>query len=360
MPRVLLNGLSFGLPDDEYLDSIRQMGKLDRHHIDVFHLINRLEGSGNKLLHRMLGSNNYQFQVTREREYGRIGMELMKSDSKHAVVRVPATLPWRGINIKFKDHQVIRDTINPDVVVTLIDAEWLVRDRMPQLDDEGGYVTQLLEDGCSCRDVLNWMNEEVSLAEDWAKFMEIPHYVIPVAQHPLSVYKLIRYGDIPSWYVSYSMTHADTKMRREINDVIKRLCGYGLVIDPQCIELPNHDKVDEADMRAMCAYTVHRDLHWFVGKVGAVVAIHPYTERPPLSTGMMDELGHARDYLKPRYMIFPPEHVSPFTSNSYIEPHHIFHASDEFFADIDRKGFKKLKFRSGVVDVPWVSNPLKG
>ena len=87
---------------------------------------------------------------------------------------------------------------------------------------------------------------------------------------------------------------------------------------------------------------MHRDLHWFVGKVDAVVAIHPYTERPPLSTGMMDELGHARDYLKGRYMIFPPSNLSPFTTDSYIEKGHIFVNPEEFFLTLESEGYHQL------------------
>jgi len=358
--KVLVTGMIAGLDDRAYIEVVKQMAKLDHVHLDVFNLIDTLENSGEKKLHRLLGATNYQFELTRERDYGRIGMELMRSNSTHALIRVPSTLMWRGINLKMKDHKVIKETINPDVVVTLIDAEWAIETRLSTIGGGDGFTDQLLEDGCSCKDILSWMHEEVSIAEDWARYMGIPHYVIPIGQHPLSLYKLIKYEDVRSWYVSYSMTHADTTMRRQINDTIKHLCEYGLVIDPQCIELPKYKDFSESDMKAMYAYTVHRDLHWFVGKVKAVVAIHPYLDRPPLSTGMMDELGHARDYLLARYMIFPPEHVSPFTSNSYIEPHHIFHTGDEFFANIESKGFRKLKFRAGVVDVPWDANPLSG
>ncbi|MDD2677731.1 MAG: hypothetical protein PHP75_09755, partial [Methylacidiphilaceae bacterium] len=70
------------------------------------------------------------------------------------------------------------------------------------------------------------------------------------------------------------------------------------------------------------------------GKVHAVVAIHPYPERPPLSAGMMDELGHARDYMKARYMIFPGG-FSPFTTDSYVEKGHLFETADEFFRFLD-------------------------
>jgi hypothetical protein len=112
-------------------------------------------------------------------------------------------------------------------------------------------------------------------------------------------------------------------------------------MDPQAIELgKNFD--DDRDKECTFAFTVHRDLHWFVGKVDGIVAIHPYAKRPPLSTGMMDELGHARDYLKRRYMIFPPENLSPFTSGSYIERGKVFRTPEEFFICLEAEGIRPL------------------
>jgi hypothetical protein len=46
---------------------------------------------------------------------------------------------------------------------------------------------------------------------------------------------------------------------------------------------------------------------------------------------MMDELGHARDYMKARYMIFPRGGFSPFTTDSYIEKGHLFETAGDFF-----------------------------
>jgi hypothetical protein len=126
-----------------------------------------------------------------------------------------------------------------------------------------------------------------------------------------------------------------------VDTVISQLNKYGLVIDPQAIEIDTSFD-SERDKEVTFAYTVHRDLHWFVGKVDAVVAIHPYAERPPLSTGMMDELGHARDYLKRRYMIYPPTNLSPFTTDSYIEQGHIFTNAEEFFLCLEAEGFQPL------------------
>ena len=98
-----------------------------------------------------------------------------------------------------------------------------------------------------------------------------------------------------------------------------------------------------------------RDLFASIGKVDAVVAIHPYEERPPLSTGMMDELGHARDYLKKRYMIFPPKNLSPFTTDSYIEKGHIYSGADGFFDDLESEGYEPYDYPKAVRDVEWES-----
>ena len=354
--RILLTGMMAGLPDEEYVNTVIAMGHTDHVPISYYNLLDSLSARDGKRLDRMMGATDKLFEALREREYLRIGMQLAETDPQHSIIHVPATIPWQGITVKMKDYEVIAEAIKPDIVVTLIDAEWCIRDRLMAMEPTP-FRDQLIANGCEYRDILNWMNEEVSLAEDWAQHLGVRHYVIPVKQHPLSLYKLVKYGVVPSWYVSYSMTHADTKMRAQVNSIIKRLCEYGLVIDPQCIEIGKMDMSYE-DRRAVYAYTVHRDLHWFVGKVDSVVAIHPYAQRPPLSTGMMDELGHARDYLLGRYMIFPPDHVSPFTSNSYIEADHVFQDGDGFFDCINTNGFRTLKFRHGVTEMEWAPNPL--
>ena len=60
---------------------------------------------------------------------------------------------------------------------------------------------------------------------------------------------------------------------------------------------------------------------------------------------MMDELGHARDYLKKRYMIYPPANLSPFTTDSYIEKGKVFKHGEEFFLSLEAEGFRPLSER---------------
>lgn len=339
--RVLITGIIAGLDDQKYIDDVIKFCKKDKLDVSYFNLVDEIQRTGNKKLDMLLGTTNYLFEVIREREYRKIGYELEKNKIQNAIIRVPATIQWNRINFKLKDHEEIKNFIKPDIIITLIDAEWLIRERFEKPPVDNVFLNRIKEQKHTIRDVLSWMNEEVSLAEDWASYMGVRHYVIPTGQDPRSVSKLVKFKNVSSFYASYSMTHCDKEARDEINNVIKRLSKYGLVLDPQAIEIGfNYDSVE--DKEATYAYTVHRDLHWFVGKVDAVVAIHPYAERPPLSTGMMDELGHARDYLKKRYMIFPPRNLSPFTTDSYIEKGHIFTNADEFFLKLEAEGFKPL------------------
>ena len=331
-----------GMHDREYIDGAVTLGKKDNIKIDTYNLIDRLENTGNKTLAKLLGTTNYLFEVLREREYAKIGFELQKNKSKNAIIRVPSTIEWNHVNFKLKDHKSIAEFIQPDVIVTLIDAEWCIRHNLATMKPQNQFQRTIQRENFSIREILSWMNEEVSLAEDWAKHLGVKHYVIPIGQGAESLYKLVKYADMPSFYVSYSMTHSDPNIRKEVNRTIEQLNDYGLVIDPQAIEIGDHYET-EKDKLATFAYTVHRDLHWFVGKVDAIVAIHPYCDRPPLSTGMMDELGHARDYLKRRYMIFPQPKQSPFTTDSYIDKGRIVSTPEELFICLEAEGTRKLQ-----------------
>lgn len=339
--RVLVTGMVAGMDEGPWLEQLAAMGRARGMEVRTYDFVKQLEATGGKRLHRLLGATNYLFQVLREREYRKIGFDMLARDIENAVIRAPATIEWNRINIKLKDQQEIAEYVRPDAIVTLIDAEWMIRRRFREADATSEFLRRVKQQNHTIHEILSWMNEEVSLTEDWAKFMGLRHYVLPIAQAPENVLKLLVHKSVPSFYVSYSMTHSDEQARKEVDSVIGRLRNYGLVIDPQAIEIERGFESD-TDRRATYSYTVHRDLHWFVGKVDAVVAIHPYHERPPLSTGMMDELGHARDYLKRRYMIFPPANLSPFTTDSYIEQGHVFATGEEFFLCLEAEGFKPL------------------
>jgi hypothetical protein len=339
--RVLVTGMIAGLDDREYLDRVMKLCASKGLKVALFNLIDMVTADGKKPLEKMLGTTDYIFELTREREWIRIGYEIEKSPSEDIIVRAPATIEWNRINRKCKDAKYIQQYVRPDLIVSLIDAEWLIQKRLEEPPKEDLFLKTIKEKNHTIYEILSWMNEEVSLSEDWAKMMGIRHIVLSTKQPPESLYMLLRYPNVHTFYASYCMTHAEPEIRKQVNNVIKKLGTYGVVVDPQTIEIAGNIN-SFRDKEAIYSYTVHRDLHWFVGKTDSTVAIHPYLERPPLSTGMMDELGHARDYHKNRYMIFP-KGLSPFTSDSYIEKGRLFDDEKAFFDHLEKKeNFKVL------------------
>ncbi len=331
---VLVTGMLAGMDDRPLLDKAVELGRRNGRDIRVFHAVEHFTKNGRKPLERLLGTTDYVFELTREREYERIGFEIQRHQLRDAIIRAPATVEWNRINRKLKDQRYIRDFVRPDVIVTLIDAEWMIQQRLQDVPAADVFLQALKDRNHTLYEILSWMHEEVSLSEDWARYMGVPHYVLAVGESPDSLYKLVAHSNPWVVYASYSMTYATPEKRDEVNRIIRRLRRHAVVIDPQTVEIPGSGFPTEVDREVIYAYTVHRDLHWYVGKVQAVVAIHPYPERPPLSAGMMDELGHARDYMKARYMIFP-KGFSPFTTDSYIEKGHLFETPDEFFRHIE-------------------------
>ena len=331
--KVLVTGMIAGMADASYLQKVVELGRQNDRDIKVFNAVDEFTKGGKKPLERLLGTTDYVFELTREREYEKIGFEIQKTQAQDVIVRAPATVEWNRINRKFKDHRIIKEFIKPDAIVTLIEAEWIIKKEFESIKVVDPFFTALKKRNHTLYEILSWMNEEVSLSEDWARAMGIPHYVFSVAEPPDCLYKLVTRPKPWVVYASYSMTYATPEKRQVVNDVIRKLREYAVVIDPQTVEIGT-DKDSLLDKELIYAYTVHRDLHWYVGKVDAVVAIHPYPERPPLSAGMMDELGHARDYMKARYMIFP-KGFSPFTTDSYIEKGHLFETPEEFFNHLE-------------------------
>jgi hypothetical protein len=331
--KVLVTGMIAGMNDEAYLRRVVEMGKRYGREIRLYNAVHEFTKKGKKPLERLLGTTDYVFELTREREYEKIGYEILKSGVRDVIIRAPATVEWNRINRKFKDQRVIRDFVAPDVIVTLIEAESNIKRVLESLDTSDPFLRALKERRHTVYEILSWMNEEVSLSEDWARYMGVRHIVLSVSEPPDCLYKLVAYPNPWVVYASYSMTYATEEMRKVVNQVIRRLRRYAVVIDPQTAEIEKEFD-SELEREVVYAYTVHRDLHWYVGKVDAVVAIHPYPERPPLSAGMMDELGHARDYMKARYMIFP-KGFSPFTTDSYVEKGHLFETPEAFFRYLD-------------------------
>lgn len=333
-----------------------------------------------EILHigNLLNGYEYQFQCMREKAYLSLAREIDRlAENVSVVIRTPASIEWRGYNLILKDHRIISEVIRPDAIITLINAEWKIQEHLRS--NYGQHVLKVIahQKELTIPKIIQWLASEVSVSEDWAEWAsyitgkKVRHIVFGIETPSFKnrnkyvrdvegLAKLVTQKDVPTFYTSYSMTVATDPVRKKINDVIWKLRAYGVVIDPASIELGTN--VKEEHESVVFAYTVCRDLRWDVQKVDAVVAIHPYDEMPPLSTGMMDELGHARAYGKDRYLILPVGGGSPFTRDNYVPANHVFKTEDEFFDFAENKRRPTLKpryekFQKAFAE--WQTTPIK-
>ena len=373
MPNVvtIVTGPIVGLKSSWFLedtvDFAAQLGK----EIVVFNLLDEImEQADHKpenayqfalKVGELLDGYHYQFELLRKNAYLSIARKIDKlPETTNVIVRTHATIEWRGINIEFKDHRAIAEVLQPDRFITLIDAEWKIMEHLKS--NYGQHVLSVVaqQKELSLERILRWLACEVSRSEDWAEWAthingkDVRHYVLGIETPSLNdrkVYvrdvdnmmKFATEKDLPTFYASYSMTVATDQVRKDINDMIWTLRGYGVVIDPASIEIEQN--IESHEEAVVFAYTVCRDLRWDVQKVDIVAAFHPYTEMPPMSTGMLDELGHARAFTTERYLVMPTGAGSPFTRDNYVPANHLYKDGDSFFNFIEKKRRPTLKPR---------------
>lgn len=365
----IVTGPIVGLNSTSFLEETADFCRNCKENLVIFNLFDEiLELSGIETknaydeiikIGQILDGYSYQFQCLREKAYLSLARKIDKLGKNISVViRTPASVEWRGYNIIFKDHKIIAEHIKPDAIVTLIDAEWKIQERLKTNYGKKALAAVAQQKELDIPKVLEWLGSEVSVSEDWAEWCshltgkKVTHIVFGMETPSLKdrkVYvrdvegmaKMLTQKNVPTFYSSYSMTVATEEIRNKINSSIWKLREYGVVIDPASIELGGN--VKEEHESVVFAYTICRDLRWDVQKVDAVMAFHPYDDMPPLSTGMMDELGHARAFGKDRYLVIPKGGGSPFTAGNYVPKNHVFKTDKELFDFIEKKRRPTLK-----------------
>lgn len=339
---TLATGLIAGLKLGEHLEKAVKYANNNGISLKLINFVIELGKTNEKDYKFYLDQNDYALEPTRKFTYSKIKQTISeihkRSKNANIIVRVPATVEYDHINIKFKDHKIIKETINPDLIVTFIDAEWLIQKRFREEYKEDPYLYSLVEyfKNFTVEEILDWIDEEVSLSEDWAEYMNIPHVVIAVGQPIESIIKLTTVKNVPKFYASYPMTHATPEERKQINKIIKRLDRHGVVVDPAAIEIDQKSKMSPEEKRAVYEYTVHRDLHWDVKKVDALVGIQPSKDKPAFSWGMTSEIEHARGYGKEIY-VFKPKEGSPFGPGQAFAIENWFDTEEKLFKSISKK-----------------------
>lgn len=368
----IVTGPVIGLDSRQLLAATKNFGAEVGKKVAVFDIFEELaEQEGRNVskgidrllfIRNLLEGYDYQFELKRRNAYSSIGRKIgALPPTTHAIVRAPAAIEFRGVTVQFKDHRAIATALQPDRIVTLIDAEWKIRSRLETRYGERALQLVAQAPTLDLERILGWLGAEVSTSEDWAEWCTelsgkaVDHVVMGVAapaKHDRTKFvpdvdnmlKAATEIDPPKFYASYSMTVAQERERGLINDAIWQLREHALVIDPATIELEMGPRNDDEEI--VFAYTVFRDLRWDVKKVDAVAAFHPYENSvPPLSTGMMDELGHARAYNKDSYFVLPEGGGSPFTAGNVVPRNHVFKTAEELFDFLQKRRRPQLKPR---------------
>ena len=371
-PVLLLTGPIFGLRMRELMRQTAEFGDALGKPVATFSVLDAIfaaEGTTPAnpyqdvvAVGRLMDGFTDTFALARRTALERIAREIDQLDTpcSGVIVRMPATIPWRHINMQFKDHRILAETIRPDRVVTAINAEWKIRDWLKSRYGRTALRLIAQSDDPGLTTILQWIANEVSAAEDLAEWCQqlngkpVRHHVVgseapsrenrdaflPDVDNLLKAATTAA-GELPSFYASYSMTVSKAKQRKIINDAVWRMREHGLVIDPGTIEIGG--KIPKKDKLAVHAYTVLRDLLWDVRKVDLICAIHPYNDIPPQSFGMTDELGHARAFGTDRYLVQPSGTDSPFTAGNYVPANHVFKTTDAMFDFLEKRRRPALK-----------------
>ncbi|MEW6587254.1 MAG: hypothetical protein AB1442_16805, partial [Nitrospirota bacterium] len=119
----------------------------------------------------LLNGYEYQFKCMRDKAYLALARKIDHlSKDTSVIIRTPASIEWRGYNLVLKDHRIIAETLRPDLVLTLINAEWKIKEHLG--GNYGQHALRVIaqQKELSISKILEWLGSEVSVSEDWAEW----------------------------------------------------------------------------------------------------------------------------------------------------------------------------------------------
>src|SRR3972149_6508798 len=137
----ILTGPIVGLQSTRFIDETIEFASSIGEKIVAFNLFDEiLELSGirpqnayEEILHigNLLNGYEYQFQCLREKAYLSLARKIDRlGKDVSVIIRTPASIEWKGYNVILKDHRIISEVIRPDTIITLINAEWKIKEHL--------------------------------------------------------------------------------------------------------------------------------------------------------------------------------------------------------------------------------------
>lgn len=242
------------------------------------------------------------------------------------VIRTHAKFLWNDVPRRAWYSKDIL-ALNPDMFVTFVDGAEKVLERLNRR-------SQWAKMDFSLKEMLYWLNEEVSTTDDWADLAEKPFYVVPKTAPPQFFCRLLCNPDAEVVYVSMPLTHAyDKATQRKVDNLVSFLNRYFIVIDPRWIDPLAASKGKGFD-RAVYNNVINRDLEWFVRQSRRVIG---YLPKIVLSAGLVIEIYKAFISTKDTSLVWPRgKKISPFSER---------YARQVFYSLEDLKKYVKENFK---------------
>ncbi|MFC1750055.1 hypothetical protein ACFL2V_14745 [Pseudomonadota bacterium] len=263
---------------------------------------------------------------------------------QNCIVDLPMNLTNHRVSTTVFDEQLLDGldrSFHFDYVVTVIDDARDIQERRIR----GGHHESVDE-------ILHWTAKEVGDSKSLFNYLKKmrgldglvgpkQHLIIPYEHSQFTLAQLLTGLEPVSVYIEGPITHLkpkegdSDKVRREKARGLKRMVlfrdafkSYAIVIAPMLL-------ADQGFSEIEMAYTIHRDLYWFVPEVDVGIAFFPID---CLSRGTEKEIMEGLGIAKPSILIHPSKNDDVFG----IQPTLHYRHEDELFEAI-RKASKDVK-----------------
>ena len=328
--------LATGLPCSKKLEYFKEVKKLAKHNdkdlkiYSVGELIYKaIEEESNLKLNKknILNMSEDKLTFLVQNAYLKIVRDMEKNKVENAIINTHAIFYWKNIWRDSNNMKFAQD-LDPDLYITIIDSAAVIQEAMKRNKQ---WKTQQL----TIHEILSWQNLETLITSKyWANAKRKRFFAIPKKQPAETLYKLMFFPKAKTAYASFPMTNLKNpeESNKKIDKFISQLREYFVVIDPRTVEL------SYGAIRAENNQTVHRDLDLFVGMTDMTVCYYPEIVH---SSGAINETVRAHDTTKDVFHIIDLETRSPFTDYTA----EVFRTPEEFFKELEKRGYKKLKFK---------------
>jgi len=259
-----------------------------------------------------------------EKITGELPKELKKN---HAVfINIHAMFFWKKVFVRAWDNHYVSQ-LNPDLFLAFVDDVISIKENLKDRK-------QWKRENLTLNDLLLWRNVDVEMTASWAEMVRKQFYNIPSKSNVKLLYRILFESHKEKVYAAMPLTHfTKPSEQKKVDEFIKKLEKYFIIIDPREIELVEQWK-SSMKTEGVLNQIVNRDLYWLIKQVDRVIAYFPKAVSSP---GVVNELREAHETNKEAWLVYPKgAAISPFLT---YYSNMVFRGPDELFKFLS--GYKK-------------------